>query len=388
MEAPSPTEAAPDEAQLALELRLHLFAGDLLQVPVPEEGMPGFLPEWWTGDLPVLVYPPLAEQGFVEGSQVNLQLTPYHIYFGALRDLAETAEPERSSMLRQSILAWNPDAPLEILETARAHLERDLELALLHYELAMELDENLYEAHQDGGMCEYALANAPGEEREERLSNAETLFRRALELRPDSGLSVWSLARVLTDRGAGEEAQHLMREYLAQFPEADGREMVEQAVREGFEAPDGSDDRQLFQQAQALAFGDDPAAAVGILSELADRHRDEGAVWFVLGAAHRRTGDLAEAERCLRRATRLSPEEPFCWWELGRALMDGSQWRSAEEALRRAVELDGKNPGFLTDLATVLFELGDRDGCREVAEEARALVPDDPVLIDLFRALG
>ena len=48
-------------------------------------------------------------------------------------------------------------------------------------------------------MCEYALAAVAAEEREDRLAAAEELFRRAIEIRPDSGLSWWSLARVVND---------------------------------------------------------------------------------------------------------------------------------------------------------------------------------------------
>src|SRR5206468_1648805 len=143
-----------------------------------------------------LVFPPLAERNLAQGESINLEITPYHLYYGALRELAETADAERSEVLRQLVLEWNPQAAMEVCELGRHHIQEDVETALLHYELALELDEELYEAVQDAGMCEYALASAPEEDREERLDNAQTLFRQATELRPEAGLSWWSMARV------------------------------------------------------------------------------------------------------------------------------------------------------------------------------------------------
>ena len=81
---PEPTESNPGNL-----LREHLFYGDLLQLPAPEEGIPGFLPDWYKGELPVLVYPRLQDRGVQQGDNVNLEVTPFHIYYGALRELAD-----------------------------------------------------------------------------------------------------------------------------------------------------------------------------------------------------------------------------------------------------------------------------------------------------------
>jgi len=364
-----------DEGQL---LRENLFTGDLLQLPAPEAEGPGFLPEWFTGPLPALIFPPLADRGVAEGDSVDLQITPYHLYYGALRELAETADEERAEQLRRLALEWNATAPLEVCELARLHVEEDVETALLHYELAIELDENLYEAHQDAGMCEYALSSADEEEREERLDNAETLFRRAIELRPTAGLSWWSLARVLADRGTPEEAQGCLVQFLQSYPTGDNREMVEEALHGGFAVQEPSDEQRAFIEAQQMAFGDNPAGAVELLQPLAEAYPDAGEIWFVLGAAYRRLDETAEAERCLRRASRLAPNEPFIWWELARACADASQWRASEDAVRRALEMDPDNPIYLCDLGRALLAQGNRDGAEDAIRRAQELVPEDP----------
>src|SRR5207237_10878453 len=100
------------EVDAAAALRESRFAGDLLQLPPPDEGTAEFLPEWFTGPLPALVYPPLGERGIQQGESINLEITPYHLYYGALRELAETADAERGEVLRRLVLEWNPQAAL------------------------------------------------------------------------------------------------------------------------------------------------------------------------------------------------------------------------------------------------------------------------------------
>jgi Flp pilus assembly protein TadD len=378
------TEQEVDEGQL---LREHLFEGDLLHLPPPDEGIPNFLPEWFSGPLPALVYPPLQERGFQEGDRVDLQISEHNLYYGALRELAETADEERSEQLRRLALEWNPHAALEVCEIARDHIQEDVESALLHYELALELDESLYEASQDAGMCEFALSAVSEEDREERLENATGLFRRAIELRPEAGLSWWSLARALHEQGDHEGADACLHRFLDEYPDGEQREIVEEALANGFETAEVSDEQVVFAQAQALAFGDDPAQAVEILQPLAENYPDSGEIWFVLGAAYRRAGQGGEAERCLRRAARLAPQEPFVWWELSRACASLAEWRAAEDSIRKALEFDAENAIYLSDLGRILLAQGDRDGAEEAIGRAQELVPDDPEVQAAVREL-
>jgi Flp pilus assembly protein TadD len=370
------------------QLRENLFGGDLIQLPAPEEGLPDFLPAWFQGTLPALVYPPISQGDVEEGGSIQLEITPYHLYYGAMRELAETAEEERADALRRLVLEWNPQAAMEVCELARHHIEQDVETALLHYELAQELDEELYEAAQDGGMCEYAIAQAHVEEREERLESAEAQFRRAIELQPKAGLSWWSLARLQAEQGDPQAAEATLRRFLAEYPDGEQREMVEDALRHGIAAAEEpSADQEAFQQAQQLAFGEDPAAAVSLLQPLAETYPDSGEIWFILGVAHRRSGQPEEAERCLRRSARLVGTEPFIWLELARAYEAMDQWRPAENAVRKALELDPENPGYLCLLGRTLLAQGDREGAEEVIGQAREMVPDDPEVQEAVAAL-
>lgn len=378
-----------DEQELEGQLlRAHLFQGDLLALPPPEEDLGGWLPAGFTGNLPALIYPPLAERGLNEGDNVNLQISPYHIFYGALREIAESADADRSEALKQMVLQMNPHVALDMCQLARENIEQDVEAALLHYELALELDDEIYEAVQDSGMCHFALAEA-GESEEEQaaqLEEAEELFRRAIELRPTEGLSWWSLARSVAALGRGEEAGAILQQFLQQFPDGNGREMVEHALTQGFQAEQPSEDQMIFAQAQAL-LQDNPAEAAELLLPLAENYTDSWEVWFLLGRAYRLAGDVNEAERRLRRAARLSPEEPLIWWDLALAYEAEKNWRAGEEAIRKALALDEGNPAFLCSLGRILLGQGDREAAREAIEAARDIIPDDPEVEEAVRLL-
>lgn len=382
-----------DEGQL---LRINLFQGDLLELPRPEEGSGDFIPDWFTGNLPALVFPPLAERGIESGGKVDLQITPYHLYYGALRELAETADEDRSEALKRLALHWNENAILEVCELARFHVESDLESALLHYELALELDENYWEALQNAGMCEYAMAQAMPDERDDRLDSAADYLKRAVYAQPNEGFSWWSWARALHDQGQDEDARNILWQFATEYPEGKDREMIEAALAVGFESNDDAEDsdrpdpqvQQTFMEAQQAAFGENPAAAVDLLTPLVEAYPEAGEIWFVLGVANRRSGDPEESERCLRRAARLASTEPFIWWELARAYMDMEQWRPAESAIDKALELDPENAQYLADRGRILLSLGDRAGAEESIRRAEELVPDDPEVQEAVALLG
>jgi tetratricopeptide (TPR) repeat protein len=301
-------------------LREHLFDGQLLQLPAPEEGIPGFLPDWFRGELPALVYPPLNTLGLQEGENVNLEVTPYHIYYGTLRELAETAGgTERSETLKRLALELNPNAAMEACELARRQIER----ALLHFELAQELDESIPGIDQTVDLCQAALDLSPG--------------------------------------GPG-------------------------GAPAGVEDGAPNEDQATFQQAQA-ALNDDPAETVALLTPMAEKYPDSGEVFFILGAAQRRVEDFPEAERCLRRAARLLPGEPFIWWELAQTCGEAGLWRAAEEASRKALELDSENPLYLVELGRALLNLGDRDGAEDAIRKAQEIVPDEPAVQEAVRQL-
>jgi tetratricopeptide (TPR) repeat protein len=367
-------EPAPDEAA---SLRERLFEGELLTLPRPEDEQAGFLPEWFKGEVPALVYPPLADRGVAVGDSVNLEINPFHIYYGALRELAETADTGRADELRRLIFAWHEHAVQEVLELAYFHMNRDLETALHHFELIMELDPECYEAVQDAGTCHHALGTTRPEERDDRREQAEEYFRRAIEMRPSSGISWWSLARVVHEADPAE-ASRLLYEFLREYPQGTHREMVEQALQDGLQREAAMEHQAVFSEAESLLAAGNIDRAIHLLTPLANVYSDSERIWLDLGMAYGRRGDPDEAERCLRRAARLAPTEPFIWLELARAYQKQERWRHAEDAATRGLEHDPENIDLLCLLGRSLLRQGKRQEAQEPVARAAELVPDDP----------
>ncbi len=358
-------------------------------VPLPDGAPEDFLPGWFTGEVPTLIWPPLAELGAESEEGVQLELSAANFYYGTLRALAETADQEASRLLRELALYWNEHAAREVCSLAQLHFENDLETTLLHYELAMDLDAGLFEAVLNAGVCEFALSTVGDEDREERLEAAGELFRRAIDMNPESGLAWWSMARIHSVTDDEDGARRLLQTFLLEHPQGADRELVEGALTHGFDAVGGPSAEQVaFNEAQEKAFGGDPAGAVALLTPLSEQFPDSGEIWFVLGAAHRRAGDPLEAERCLRRAARLAGTEPFVLFELAQAYVDAQDYTEAEDTIRKALEIDPQNAGFLCLLGRILLEMGDRDGAAEALETAREMVPDDPEVQALIERLG
>lgn len=383
-------ERTPDELQIH-DLRMRIFSAQLIEVPLPEEAFPGLLPASYRAPVPLLIWPPAEEQG-TETQGVDLEITPYNIYFGALRARAQTAEPARAAELSSLILHMNKDAARELCELGRGFTSSDLATAIMHYELALELEPELYEACQDAGMCHLMLAELAPHQAEDHLDAAEELILRGLELEPDAALAHWSLARLRWLQGDTEGSRSILESYLQQNPEAAGREMVEEALERGFENYTGlapEDEEELdFERAQQLTFGGNPAAALDLLRPLAERHTESAEIWFIYGAALRRAGDPEESERCLRRAARLAPAEPFVQWELALTCEALQQYPAAEMALCRALEMDPANAQYLCDLSRIRLALNDAEGAREAALQAYELAPDDTAVQETMAAAG
>jgi Flp pilus assembly protein TadD len=195
----------------------------------------------------------------------------------------------------------------------------------------------------------------------------------------------------MNDRGDTDDAQECLAQFLEQQPDGEHRELVEAALQGDLTTEADATDpvhQAAFVEAQGLAWGENPARAVELLAPMAEAYPDSPQVWFVLGAAHRRAGNLDEAERCLRRTVLRAAEEPFAWWELAQTYLGQRLWKQAEQAARKALELDPENPAYLLNLGQALIGLDDREAAREVLEEANSLVPDDPEISKALEQAG
>ena len=60
-------------------------------------------------------------------------------------------------------------------------------------------------------------------------------------------------------------------------------------------------------------------------------------------------GDLDEARRCYREATKADPKDPLAWLNLGFASVEAAQWSEARQCLDRAIALSRAGEDYLPD---------------------------------------
>ena len=191
------------------------------------------------------------------------------------------------------------------------------------------------------------------------LTEAERLFRRAMELDPTEPVYPRNLGDLLRDARRWEEARAVYDQALAidraYAPAVNGLALLHKERRS---SPDLAEAERLFRRAMEL----DPTEPVyprnlGDLLRDARRWEEARAVYdqalaidpayapavnglALLHKERRSSPDLAEAERLFRRAMELDPTEPVCPRNLGDLLRDARRWEEARAVYDQALAID------------------------------------------------
>ncbi|TMG73435.1 MAG: tetratricopeptide repeat protein, partial [Betaproteobacteria bacterium] len=201
-----------------------------------------------------------------------------------------------------------------------------------------------------------------------RLAEADSLYRRVLEIEPNNA-----------------DALHL-RGVLAyqQARNEDAVGSIEKAIRAGGPHPAVLNDlgkayfalkqyreaKRCF--ARALSLDPDHAEALGNF-----------------GAVLALTGELREARSRLRRAVALQPRYPNAWFNLGAVLRRLHEPEEAEQSCRRALALDPRMADAHLELGNVLADLGkpeQAEGCyRKAIELDSTLAPAHARLAEMLK---
>lgn len=168
-----------------------------------------------------------------------------------------------------------------------------------------------------------ALQLAVQRHREQKLADAETIYRSILEQVPDHPQVMQLLGFVLSDAGRDSEA-------------------------------------------------------VGVFRRLTARHPDEAEGWDNLATALLRTGRYDEAEQAARRAIAISPNMPEAHTHLANALTESNRPELAIEPHRRAIELRPDADDAHYNLGVALQELRRLPEAIESFARAIALNPQFP----------
>jgi tetratricopeptide (TPR) repeat protein len=109
--------------------------------------------------------------------------------------------------------------------------------------------------------------------------------------------------------------------------------------------------------------------------QLVQRWPDNAEAWFNLGYIHESREDLADAERCFRRALALNPKIDRAWYGLGLTLIRAGRLGEAVEALKKNIELQPFSPYGYYQLGMTYHHLGQRDEALRIEEKLRRFEP-------------
>ena len=125
----------------------------------------------------------------------------------------------------------------------------------------------------------------------------------------------------------------------------------------------------------------DPAKAVEVLRKAESLADDHTVLALVMGRALKALGEFDEAEKYLRLAVQLDPEEPEAWTDLCKVLYVKTRYAEACDQLRRAVSRFPQDRKLLGLYAMSLHRLGDYGGAAEIWEKIERLQPQSIVAV-------
>jgi tetratricopeptide (TPR) repeat protein len=248
-------------------------------------------------------------------------------------------QDERAAVLYQELLETSPDAP-GMRDIVRAKLTeaylrgKDPSRAREHLEHLLKSDPT------NVRLC-YLLGTLAYQDRD--LQAARDYFQRILVLRPEFQEAYYDLAEILLNLNLTDEAEEVVSKARQKFPQSFALELLSALVHV-----------QRGEHAAALGY----FMTAEITAQAVDPERLTHFFYFQYGAASERAGEVAAAERHLKKSLELDPGFApaqnylgYLWAERGEHLEE------ALELTRKAVRSEPTNAAYLDSLAWVLFKL-------------------------------
>jgi tetratricopeptide (TPR) repeat protein len=148
-------------------------------------------------------------------------------------------------------------------------------------------------------------------------------------------------------------------------------------------ARNGGDVRLITARGYALEKAGRPDEAVTWLTQAIAAQPRADRLRFALGVAQERAGDRAGAIRTMESIIQAAPDNAealnfvgYSWAEKGERLDE------AERLVRRAVELEPDNGSYLDSLGWILFQKGDLPAAVSTLERAEALAGAEPTILE------
>jgi tetratricopeptide (TPR) repeat protein len=230
--------------------------------------------------------------------------------------------------------------------------------AINEFRLALQYDPALLLAH-----C--ALGSSLGD-----LAEAETEFRKALEVNPQLVCALDGIAQVLVKQRRYDAAIDYWRQALRIQPDAPDLQIAMATAT--YKSAKARQDNGL-----SAVDGAGVADAIRILTDLLKNHPDITAAYFTLGNIYANERRDREAADEYQEVTRRSPSDTVALAAQVKALIDSSAYTDALAPARDYVRRKPNDPSGHVMLGTVYQQMGDYARAEPELELGAARAPDD-----------
>lgn len=193
-------------------------------------------------------------------------------------------------------------------------------------------------------------------------------------------LALEALERISGTRRPDAALPLLAASYLGLGRIADARSLVPLIAARATKNP-----KLRVEFAEVLLDFDLTNDALAILEIAQKQQAPTAELFFALGRARERKGEITLAQKDFRRAVDLDPSSASALQALARALASQGQWEKSLELLSRARAAAPNSPGILRQFAAASLHAGHTADAVDAAQQLVKLRPDEP---EAFYLLG
>ena len=249
--------------------------------------------------------------------------------------------------MKSQNLKTSADTAIEYFQLGSRLLDLgNLEESVRWYQLALEQDPDLLEAHFNLGLAYQGLAC---------FDLAAACYRKTLQIRPEYFGALNNLGQVLARTGDLDEAETIYRQALAVNPDlAD----------------------PYFNLGDLAVMRGDLETALSCYRKAIQIRPDMVAAYNNMGTVFEKQSNYVAAEKCYRKVVSLSPDLSEGYYNLGSVLNKLDRFEESVRHLEHAIEL---KPGYkqaYNNLALVYKTRGDLDLAKQYFSKALAIDPD------------